>query len=45
MPITYLLAYHKAIAEWVNPDSPKNLSQVVKLWAGKATPVVNKSFE
>lgn len=31
MPFVHLLAYYKAIAKEVNPDSPKNLSQVVKL--------------
>jgi len=45
MPITHVLAYYKAIAKGVDPDSPKNLGQVVKLWTGKATPMANKSFE
>ena len=31
MPPLHLLAYYKAIIRGANPDSPKNLSQVVRL--------------
>jgi len=31
MPLVHLLAYYKAIAKGADPDSPKNLTQVVRL--------------